>query len=84
MFIPSPPSHRGCLPIIQQPFSYSHLLPGLNNTNPLAEEIQKTFPDTMVIKTLNTMWCGLMDNPKLAGNVDHINFISGARATESL
>jgi len=53
------------------------LLTGLNNTNSLAEEIQKTFPDTMVIKTLNTMWCGLMVNPKLVGNGDHINFISG-------
>jgi Predicted dinucleotide-binding enzymes len=53
------------------------LLPGLNNTNSLAEEIQKTFPDTMVIKTFNTMWCGLMVNPKLVGNGDHINFISG-------
>ena len=31
----------------------------------------------MVIKTLNTMWCGLMVNPKLVGNGDHINFISG-------
>ena len=53
------------------------LLPGLNNTNSLGEEIQKTFPDTMVVKTLNTMWCGLMVNPKLIGNGDHINFISG-------
>ena len=53
------------------------LLPGLNNTNSLGEEIQKTFPDTLVVKTLNTMWCGLMVNPKLIGNGDHINFISG-------
>ena len=53
------------------------LLPGLNNTNSLAEEIQKTFPETMVVKTLNTMWCGLMINPGLIGKGDHINFISG-------
>jgi 8-hydroxy-5-deazaflavin:NADPH oxidoreductase len=53
------------------------LLPGLNNTNSLGEEIQKTFPDAMVVKTLNTMWCGLMVNPKLIGNGDHINYISG-------
>src|SRR5512133_29957 len=33
------------------------LLSGLNNTNSLAEEIQKTFPDALVVKTLNTMWC---------------------------
>jgi predicted dinucleotide-binding enzyme len=53
------------------------LLPGLNNTNSLGEEIQKTFPDAFVIKTLNTMWCGLMVNPEMIGKGDHINFISG-------
>ena len=47
---------------IANPLDFSNgmppsLLPGLNNTNSLAEEIQRTFPDTMVIKTLNTMWC---------------------------
>ena len=67
---------------IANPLDFSNgmppsLLPGLNNTNSLGEEIQKTFPDTMVVKTLNTMWCGLMINPKLIGNGDHINFISG-------
>jgi predicted dinucleotide-binding enzyme len=51
------------------------LLPGLNNTHSLAEEIQKTFPDAQVVKTLNTMWCGLMTNPDLIGKGDHINFI---------
>ena len=53
------------------------LLPGLNNTNSLGEEIQKTFPDALVVKTLNTMWCGLMINPDMVGNGDHVNFISG-------
>jgi predicted dinucleotide-binding enzyme len=56
------------------------LLPGLNNTNSLGEEIQKTFPDAMVVKTLNTMWCGLMINPNLVGKGDHVNFISGNNA----
>ena len=67
---------------IANPLDFSNgmpprLLPGLNNTNSLGEEIQKTFPDTMVVKTLNTMWCGLMINPNLIGKGDHINFISG-------
>ena len=53
------------------------LLPGLNNTNSLGEEIQKTFPKARVVKTLNTMWCGLMVNPNLIGSGDHINYISG-------
>ena len=53
------------------------LLPGLHNTNSLGEEIQKTFPDAKVVKTLNTMWCGLMINPGMIGSGDHINYISG-------
>ena len=57
------------------------LLPGLNNTNSLGEEIQKSFPETKVVKTLNTMWCGLMVNPKMIGGGDHINYLSGNDAS---
>ena len=53
------------------------LLPGLCNTNSLGEEIQKTFPLAMVVKTLNTMWCGLMVNPGMIGGGDHVNYIAG-------
>lgn len=53
------------------------LLPGLNNTNSLAEEIQKTFPDARVVKTFNTITAALMVNPSSVGNGDHINFICG-------
>jgi predicted dinucleotide-binding enzyme len=53
------------------------LLPGLNNTHSLGEEIQKTFPLALVVKTLNTMWSGLMVNPGMIGGGNHINFISG-------
>jgi 8-hydroxy-5-deazaflavin:NADPH oxidoreductase len=56
------------------------LLPGLNNTSSLGEELQKKFPDAKVIKTLNTMWCGLMVNPGMVGGGDHINYISGNNA----
>ena len=67
---------------IANPLDFSNgmppsLLPGLNNTNSLGEEIQKTFPETLVVKTLNTMWCGLMINPGILGGGDHINFICG-------
>jgi len=70
---------------ISNPLDFSNgmppsLLPGLNNTNSLAEEIQKTFPEALVVKTLNTMWCGLMINPGLIGKGDHVNFISGNNA----
>lgn len=67
---------------IANPLDFSNgmppsLLPGLHNTNSLGEEIQKTFPETKVVKTLNTMWSGLMINPKLVGKGDHVNFICG-------
>jgi len=47
------------------------------NTNSLGEEIQKNFPETKVVKTLNTMWCGLMVNPGLIGGGDHQVFVCG-------
>lgn len=53
------------------------LLPDLSNTNSLGEEIQKTFPDVKVVKTLNTMWNGLMVNPKMLNEGDHSVFICG-------
>jgi len=53
------------------------LLPNLQNTHSLGEEIQNTLPNAKVIKTLNTMWCGLMVNPKMINNGDHQNFICG-------
>jgi 8-hydroxy-5-deazaflavin:NADPH oxidoreductase len=53
------------------------LIPELSNTNSLGEEIQKTFPAAKVVKTLNTMWCGLMVNPAMINSGDHTNFISG-------
>jgi predicted dinucleotide-binding enzyme len=53
------------------------LLPALSNTNSLGEELQKTFPKAKVVKTLNTMWCGLMVNPNMIGGGDHTNFICG-------
>ena len=53
------------------------LYPELSNTSSLGEEIQKTFPASKVVKTLNTMWAGLMVNPAMINNGDHTNFICG-------
>ena len=53
------------------------LIPTLSNTHSLGEEIQITFPSTKVVKTLNTMWCGIMVNPGMIGGGDHTNFICG-------
>lgn len=53
------------------------LIPSLSNTNSLGEEIQKTFPTSRVVKTLNTMWCGLMINPNMIAGGNHTNFLCG-------
>jgi len=53
------------------------LIPELCNTNSLGEEIQNNFPDTKVVKTLNTMWNTLMISPSMLKNGDHTNFICG-------
>jgi predicted dinucleotide-binding enzyme len=50
------------------------------NTTSLAETIQAHFPETHVVKTLNTMWCGLMVNPALVNQGDHHVFLSGNSA----
>lgn len=53
------------------------LLPQYSNTHSLGEELQKLAPGALVVKTLNTMWNGLMLNPALIGNGDHVNYICG-------
>jgi 8-hydroxy-5-deazaflavin:NADPH oxidoreductase len=53
------------------------LLEGLNNTNSLGEEVQKLLPNAKVVKTLNTMFSGLMVNPKMLNDGNHTNFICG-------
>lgn len=57
------------------------LIPSLSNTNSLGEEIQKRHPEVDVVKTLNTMWCGLMVNPGLIGEGNHVNYICGNNNT---
>jgi 8-hydroxy-5-deazaflavin:NADPH oxidoreductase len=67
---------------LANPLDFSHgmppvLLEGLCNTHSLGEEIQNTFPETKVVKTLNTMWSGLMVNPQMIASGRHTNFICG-------
>lgn len=67
---------------IANPLDFSNgmppsLLPALSNTNSLSEEIQKTFPEVKVVKTLSTMWAGIMVNPVMINDGDHTNFICG-------
>lgn len=65
---------------IANPLDFSNGMPATLlycNTNSLGEEIQKTYPMAMVVKTLNTMWCGIMVNPKMINGGDHNVFMSG-------
>ncbi|MDP2301979.1 MAG: NAD(P)-binding domain-containing protein [Ignavibacteria bacterium] len=69
---------------IANPLDFSKGMPpslAIVNTNSLGEEIQKTFPQTKVVKTLNTMWCGLMVNPLMINGGDHNVFVSGNDAS---
>ncbi len=50
------------------------------NTDSLGEQIQRAFPDTKVVKTLNTINCEVMINPaRIKG--DHDLFVSGDDAS---
>ncbi len=65
---------------ISNPLDFSKGMPpslSVVNTNSVGEEIQKTFPTTRVVKTLNTLWCGLMVNPSIINGGDHDIFMSG-------
>ena len=65
---------------VSNPLDFSKGMPpflSVCNTDCMAEEIQRTFPGVKVVKSLNTMWCGLMVNPAMIGGGDHNVFMSG-------
>ena len=47
------------------------------NTDSLGEQIQLAFPETKVVKSLNTMNCNLMVNPGLLAGGEHSVFVAG-------
>jgi predicted dinucleotide-binding enzyme len=64
---------------VANPLDFSHGAPptlSICNTDSLGELIQRTFPETKVIKTLNTVNCGVMVNPALVPG-DHDIFVCG-------
>ncbi|MGZ3242120.1 MAG: NADPH-dependent F420 reductase, partial [Burkholderiaceae bacterium] len=65
---------------IANPLDFSQGMPptlSVVNTDSLAEQIQRAFPEAKVVKTLNTLNCQLMVNPNAVANGDHNIFISG-------
>jgi hypothetical protein len=64
---------------ISNPLDFSKGMPPtltILNTDSIGELIQRTFPETKVVKTLNTMTAALMVDPKLVPG-DHDVFMSG-------
>jgi predicted dinucleotide-binding enzyme len=64
---------------IANPLDFSRGMPPsllVCNTDSLGEQIQRAFPETKVVKSLNTMNCNLMVNPGLLAE-DHAVFVSG-------
>lgn len=65
---------------LANPLDFSNGMPpslSVVNTTSLGEAIQETFPEAKVVKSLNTMWCGLMVNPGLVNHGDHQVFVCG-------
>ncbi len=64
---------------VANPLDFSKGMPptlSICNTDSLGEQIQREFPKTKVVKTLNTMNCMIMVNPSLVPG-DHNVFVSG-------
>jgi predicted dinucleotide-binding enzyme len=49
----------------------------VKDTDSLAEQIQRAFPDLRVVKALNTLTAALMVHPELVGGGAHTVFVSG-------
>jgi len=64
---------------VSNPLDFSNGFPPtltVCNTDSVAEQIQSAFPDSKVVKTLNTMTAAVMVNPSLVKG-DHDVFVSG-------
>jgi predicted dinucleotide-binding enzyme len=75
---------------VANPLDFSKGFPpslSIVNTDSLGEQIQREFPDAMVVKTLNTVTAALMVNPGQLQGGDHSLFMCGndadAKATVS-
>jgi predicted dinucleotide-binding enzyme len=65
---------------IANPLDFSQGFPPtlfVKDTDSLAEQIQRAFPEAKVVKTLNTMNAFLMADPGLLAGGDHSVFVSG-------
>jgi predicted dinucleotide-binding enzyme len=68
---------------VSNPLDFSNGMPPtltVCNTDSLGEQVQREFPETRVVKALNTVNCDLMVNPSLVAG-DHNLFVCGNDAT---
>jgi predicted dinucleotide-binding enzyme len=69
---------------IANPLDFSRGMPpslSVCNTDSLGEQIQRAFPSARVVKTLNTVNCQVMVDPKRVGNGEHDLYVCGNDAT---
>lgn len=65
---------------LANPLDFSRGMPptlSVSNTDSLGEQIQRAFPDTKVVKTLNTVHADLMVDPQQLAGGDHVMFLCG-------
>lgn len=65
---------------VANPLDFSRGMPPsltVCNTDSLGEQIQREFPNTPVVKTLNTVTAALMVDPGKVGNGQHTIFVCG-------
>jgi 8-hydroxy-5-deazaflavin:NADPH oxidoreductase len=65
---------------IANPLDFSNGFPptlGVSNTDSLGEQLQRLLPETLFVKTLNTVNCSLMVDPGQLANGDHSMFMCG-------
>jgi predicted dinucleotide-binding enzyme len=65
---------------IANPLDFSRGFPpslAVANTDSLAEQIQRAFPEARVVKTLNTVTASLMVDPRTPADGEHDIFVSG-------
>ena len=65
---------------VTNPLDFSRGMPPtlfVQGDDSLGEQIQRAFPESRVVKTLNTVTAGLMTEPQKVGNGDHQLFVCG-------
>jgi predicted dinucleotide-binding enzyme len=65
---------------IANPLDFSNGFPpslSVVNTDSLGEQVQRAFPGAKVVKSLNTMNCEVMVDPRRVGEGDHDVFVAG-------